>query len=166
MAAPAHAQYRASIQGTVADPTGAFVPGATLTLTNKSTNETVVRTSNSEGIFNFNALPADHFTLVATRDGFKKKVIDDLQLIPEQANALNVVMEIGSDTETVTVNASTAPAMDTETADNGRTISENEIQHMPSFQRSVLSLVQLTPGVQSDGAQSGGGGGFGRVRRG
>ncbi len=161
MAAPAHAQYRASIQGTVADPTGAFVPGATLTLTNKSTNETVVRTSNDEGIFNFNALPADHFTLVATRDGFKKKVIDDLQLIPEQANALNVVMEIGSDTETVIVNASTAPAMDTETADNGRTISENEIQHMPSFQRSVLSLVQLTPGVQSDGAQSGGGGGFG-----
>jgi hypothetical protein len=161
MAAPAHAQYRASIQGTVADPTGAFVPRATLTLTNKSTNETVVRTSNDEGIFNFNALPADHFTLVATRDGFKKKVIDDLQLIPEQANALNIVMEIGSDTETVTVNASTAPAMDTETADNGRTISENEIQHMPSFQRSVLSLVQLTPGVQSDGAQSGGGGGFG-----
>ncbi|MGA9671110.1 MAG: carboxypeptidase-like regulatory domain-containing protein, partial [Terracidiphilus sp.] len=68
---PAQAQYRTSIQGTVADPTGALVPGATLTLTNKSTNETVVRTSNNEGIFNFNALPADHFSLVVTRDGFK-----------------------------------------------------------------------------------------------
>jgi hypothetical protein len=160
LAVPVHAQYRASIQGTVADPTGAFVPGATLTLTNKSTNETVVRTTNDEGIFNFNALPADHFTLVATRDGFKKKVIDDLQLIPEQENALNVVMEIGSDTETVTVNASTAPAMDTETANNGRTISENEIQHMPAFERDVTQLIQLAPGVLADGAQSGGGGGF------
>ena len=159
-AAPSQAQYRTSIQGTVADPTGAMVPGATLTLTNKSTSETVVRTSNDAGIFNFNALPADHFTLVVTRDGFKKKVLDDLQLIPEQPNALNVVLEIGSDTETVTVNASLAPTMDTETANNGRTISENEIQHMPAFQRDVTQLIQLTPGVQSDGAQQGGGGGF------
>ena len=157
---PAHAQYRTSIQGTVADPTGALVPGATLTLTNKSTNESVVRTSNSEGIFNFNALPADRFTMVVTRDGFKKKALDDLQLIPEQPNALNLVLEIGSDTETVTVNASLAPTIDTETADNGRTISENEIQHMPTFQRDATGLIQLAPGVLSDGAQSAGGGGF------
>ncbi|MGA9672322.1 MAG: TonB-dependent receptor, partial [Terracidiphilus sp.] len=81
-------------------------------------------------------------------------------LIPEQANALNVVLEIGSDTETVTVNGSLAPAMDTETANNGRTITENEIQHMPTFQRDVTGLIQLAPGVLSDGAQSGGGGGF------
>jgi hypothetical protein len=122
-ALPVQAQYRASIQGTVADPTGALIPGATLTLTNKSTNEKVVRTSNDDGIFNFNALPADHFTLVVTRDGFKKIVVDDLQLIPEQANALSVVLEIGADTETVTVNGSLAPSIDTETANNGRTIS-------------------------------------------
>ena len=160
LAAPAIAQYRTSIQGTVADPTGALVPGAKLTLTNKSTNETVVRTSNSAGIFNFNALPADHFTLIVTRDGFKKKVLDDLQLIPEQPNALNVVLEIGADTETVTVNASQTPAMDTETADNGRTISENEIQHMPSFQRNIISLTEMAPGVLSDGAQEAGGGAY------
>ena len=160
LSAPAHAQYRTSIQGTVADPTGALIPGATLTLTNKSTNETVVRTSNGQGIFNFNALPADRFTLVVTRDGFKKKVLDDLQLIPEQANALNVVLDIGADTETVTVNASTEPALDTETANNGRTISDNEVQHMPNFQRNVISLIQLVPGVLSDGSQAAGGGGF------
>jgi hypothetical protein len=160
LAIPAHAQYRTSIQGTVADPQGAVIPGATLTLTNKSTNETVVRTSNGEGIFNFNALPADHFTLVVERQGFQKKVLDDLQLIPEQPNSLTVQLEIGAATQTVTVNASTVPAMDTETADNGRAISENEIQHMPTFQRDVTSLIQLAPGVQADGAQQGGGGGF------
>ena len=160
VASPARAQYRTSIQGTVADPTGALVPGAKLTLTNKSTNETVVRTSNDAGIFNFNALPADHFTLVVTRDGFKKKVLDDLQLIPEQPNALNVVLEIGADSETVTVNASAEPVLDTETADNGTTISENQIQHMPAFQRDVTGLIQLAPGVIADGAQSSGGGGF------
>jgi hypothetical protein len=160
LAVPAHAQYRTSIQGTVADPQGAVIPGATLTLTNKSTNETVVRTSNGEGIFNFNALPADHFTLVVERQGFQKKVLDDLQLIPEQPNSLTVQLEIGAATQTVTVNASTVPAMDTETADNGRAISENEIQHMPAFQRDVTSLIQLAPGVTADGSQQGGGGGF------
>jgi hypothetical protein len=160
MALPAHAQYRTSIQGTVADPQGAVVPGATLTLKNKSTNETVVRTSNEVGIFNFNALPADHFTLVVERQGFKKKVLDDLQLIPEQPNALNIQLDLGAAAETVTVNASLEPALDTETADNGRTISENEIQHMPTFQRNVISLIELAPGVLSDGAQQGGGGGY------
>ena len=159
-AVPSQAQYRTSIQGTVTDPTGAVIPGATLTLKNPSTNETVVRTSNGEGIFNFNALPPDHFTLVVTREGFQKKVLNDLQLIPEQPNALNVQLELGAETQTVTVNASLAPAMDTETANNGRTISENEIQHMPAFQRDVTQLIQLAPGVQADGAQSGGGGGY------
>ena len=161
LAMPALAQFRTSIQGTVTDSTGAVIPGATLTLKNLATNETVVRTSNEDGVFNFNALPADHFNLVVERQGFKKKVLSDLQLIPEQANSLNVQLEVGAETQTVTVNASTAPAMDTETADNGRTITDNEVQHMPSFQRNVLSLIQLTPGVQSDGAQNGGGGGFG-----
>ncbi len=161
MAVPAHAQFRTSIQGTVTDSTGAVIPGATLTLTNVATNETVTRTSNEEGIFNFNALPADHFTLVVEMQGFQKKVLNDLQLIPEQANALNIQLELGAVTQTVSVNASLTPAMDTETANNGRTVSDNEIQHMPSFQRNVLSLIQLTPGVQSDGAQSGAGGGFG-----
>jgi hypothetical protein len=160
-AVPAQAQFRTSIQGVVTDPQGAVIPGATLTLKNIATNETVVRTSNDSGIFNFNALPADHFTLVVEKQGFKKKVLDDLQLIPEQPNALDVQLELGAATETVSVNASLAPAIDTETANNGRTVSENEVQHMPSFQRNVISLIQLTPGVQSDGAQNGGGGGFG-----
>ena len=160
MALPAHAQYRTSIQGEVTDPQGAVIPGATLTLKDQGTNETVVRKSNEVGIFNFNALPADHFSLTVERDGFKTKVLDDLQLIPEQPNALNIQLELGVASETVTVNASTEPALDTETADNGRTISEDEIQHLPTFQRDATGLIQLAPGVQSDGAQGAGGGGF------
>ena len=156
----AQAQYRASIQGTVTDSTGALIPGATLTLTDLGTNETQVRTSNEAGIFNFNALPPDTFSLVVTRDGFQKKVIDQLKLIPDQPNAVNVQMQIGSTAETVTVDADSTPALDTETANNGRTISENEVQHMPTYQRDVTGLIQLAPGVLADGAQSGGGGGF------
>ncbi|MGA7156787.1 MAG: TonB-dependent receptor [Acidobacteriaceae bacterium] len=154
----AHAQFRTSVQGVVTDPTGAVIPGATLTLKNNSTNETVVRTSNDAGVFNFNALPADVFTLTVDRAGFQEKVLDHLQFIPEQANALNVQLGLAGTTQQVTVNASTEPALDQETANIGGTITSNDINHMPSWNRDVFTLTQLAPGAISDGSQSAGGG--------
>jgi hypothetical protein len=160
LSAPAFAQYRTSIQGVVTDPTQAVIPGATLTLKNLSTNETVTRTSDATGVFNFNALPADHFSLTVEMTGFQKKVLANLQLIPEQPNAVNVQLEPGAAATTITVDASLTPAIDTQTANDGRTITDNEVQHMPVYERDATSLIRLAPGVLSDGAQTGGGGGF------
>ena len=161
MAVSANAQFRASIQGTVTDPDGAVIPGATLSLKDNGTNHVITATSDSGGVFNFNALPADQFTLTASAKGFNQKVIENLQVIPEQANSVNVQLSLGEATTTVTVSGETAPAVDTETANIGGTISANDIQHMPSFNRDVLTLTQLTPGVISDGAQGSGGGVYG-----
>jgi Carboxypeptidase regulatory-like domain len=154
----AHAQFRTSVQGVVTDTTGAVIPGATLTLKNNSTNETVVRTSDATGVFNFNALPSDTFTLTVDHTGFQEKVLNDLTFIPEQANSLTVALSIGGTSQEVTVNASTVSAMDTETANIGGTVTDNQIQHMPSWNRDPFTLTQLIPGVISDGSQSGGGG--------
>lgn len=154
----AHAQFRTSVQGVVTDPTGAVVPGATLTLKNNATNETVVRTSSADGVFNFNALPSDVFTLTVDRAGFQEKVLTDLQFIPEQANSLTVQLGLAGTSQEVTVNASTRPAMDTETANIGGTITANDYAHMPSWNRDPFTLTQLVPGVISDGSQNGGGG--------
>ena len=153
------AQYRTSIQGVVTDPSGAVVAGAKLTLTNPATGATVVRESDANGVYNFNALAAAKFRLDVEKSGFQKKVIDNLELIPEQPNALNVVLEVGSDTQTVTVNAETAPLLQTETASISGVISDNQVQHMPSFGRDVFQMIQLAPGVFGDGAQGSGGGG-------
>jgi Carboxypeptidase regulatory-like domain len=160
LSTPAIAQYRTSIQGVVTDSTGAVIPGATLTLNDLQTNQTITRTSSDTGVYNFNALPADHFSLTAEATGFKKKALNNLQLIPEQANAVNVQLEPGGEATTVTVDASQEAAIDTETANDQRTISENEVQHMPVYQRDATSLIRLAPGVLADGAQQGGGGGF------
>jgi Carboxypeptidase regulatory-like domain len=160
MAPCARAQYRASIQGVVTDPTGAVIPGATLTLTNNATNEKKQTTSNDAGIYNFNALPPDTFTLVAEKDGFQKKVLDHLQLIPEQANAVDVQLTVGGAATSVTINAEAAPSMDRETADQQISINPEQIQHFPEFERDPTQLIQLAPGALSDGAQQGGGGGF------
>ncbi|MGA7295182.1 MAG: carboxypeptidase regulatory-like domain-containing protein [Terriglobales bacterium] len=156
------AQYRTSIQGVVTDPTGAVIPDATLTLTNPATGEKLVRTSNQDGVYNFNALNAAGvvFTLEVEKTGFQKKVIDHLQFIPEQANALNVQLEIGAQTQTVTVDASKEPLLDTETASVNGVVSSNQIQHLPSFGRDVTKLTQLAPGLFADGSQAGGGGSY------
>ncbi len=157
----ANAQFRASIQGTVTDPDNAVIAGAQLSLKDNGTNKTLTATSDASGTYNFNALPADHFTLTVTAAGFQQKIIQDLQLIPEQANSLNIQLELGVASTSITVSGSTASAVDTETANIGGTISSNDIQHTPSFNRDVLTLTQLAPGVISDGSQGSGGGVYG-----
>ena len=154
----AHAQFRASIQGTVTDPQGEVIPGATLTLTDTETNRVLTAISNGSGVYNFNALPPDHFTLTAEAKGFKKQVIQDVRLIPEQANAVNVQMELGAATVSVTVSGNAIPALDTETASINGTVTSDQIQHMPSAGRDVFQLIQLAPGVFGDGSQGAGGG--------
>jgi Carboxypeptidase regulatory-like domain len=152
----ASAQYRTSIQGVVTDTQGGVIPDAKLTLTNMATNEKQVRTSGGDGVYNFNALPASQFTLVVEKDGFQTKTLNNVQLIPEQANALNIQMEVGSVTQTVTVDASETPLINTENANLTRAISDNEVQHMPVYQRDPTSLIRLAPGVLADGAQQAG----------
>jgi hypothetical protein len=156
----AQAQYRTSIQGVVTDPTGAVIPGANLTLTNAATGEKQVRTSDDSGIFNFNALGATRFQLQITKDGFQTKIIDNLQLIPEQGNSVTVQLVIGAASTTVNVDAAAAPLLETENATVSGVVSSNQVQHMPSYGRDVLKLAQLAPGVFGDGSQGASGGGF------
>ncbi len=106
-------------------------------------------------MFNFNALAAagQTFRLEVEQTGFEKKVLDHVQLNPDQANALNVQLVIGATSQTVNVDASSLPALETETASVNGVVSENQIQHMPSFGRDVFKLIQLAPGMFADGAQ-------------
>src|SRR6266404_1649266 len=154
----AHAQYRASLRGTVTDPQGNAVSGATVTLTNTDTGSTLTSTSDDNGIYQFNALPPAPFRLTVEQPGFKKKVLEHVQIIPEQPNSLDLPLEVGDVQQTVTV-LETTQALDTETANVSGTITSAQIQHMPSFGRDVFQLIQLAPGVFGNGAQGGGGNG-------
>ncbi|HTZ58785.1 MAG TPA: hypothetical protein VMB49_11835 [Acidobacteriaceae bacterium] len=69
-------------------------------------------------------------------------------------------MEPGGASTTVTVNGNQIPALDTQTANTAATISANQVQHIPVYERDSTSVIRLVPGVQADGAQQGGGGGF------
>ncbi|WP_263367835.1 TonB-dependent receptor [Edaphobacter bradus] len=155
---PAAAQFRGSLHGIVTDPQGAAVKEATLTLTDTATNRTLVAKSGANGTYDFNALPPSRFKLTAVAPGFREKVFEDLQIIPEQANAINVQLGIESATVSVDVASGAVPALDTETASISGTVTTNQIEHMPSFGRDVTQLAQLAPGVFGDGGQGASGG--------
>ncbi len=159
LAGAAQAQFRASLRGTVKDSQGAAIPGATVTLVDTDTNRTVVSTSDSNGIYNFNALAPAPYRLTVEHEGFSKKVLDHVQIIPEQLNSLDLQLDLGQVQTTVTV-SSTTQTLDTETATVSGTVTSNQIQHMPSFNRDVFQLAQLAPGVFGDAAQNAGGGSY------
>ena len=157
---PAQAQFNASLSGTVSDSTGAIIPGAKVTLVDKETNQTRIAVSTGSGLFAFNALAPDQYRISVERQGFKTKEVAQVVLIPEQPNVLNVQLELGNVQETVTVNGSAAPLLDTGTATESATISSEEIQHLPSFNRDVFQLAQLAPGTFGDASQGSGGGSY------
>src|SRR5258707_1482144 len=152
------AQYRASIQGVVTDAQGSVVSGATVTLQNEETNQTLTATTDDNGVYNFSSLPPSHFTLTVEKAGFKKKVLKGVGVISEQANSIAVQLEVGQVTETVTVNGDAAPLIDTETSNLTGTVNAEEIQKLPSIGRDPFQLLQLAPGAFGDGAQASGGG--------
>src|SRR2546422_1753156 len=158
LATAANAQYRASIQGIVTDPQGEAVVGATVTLQNEETGQKYTTTSGEGGVYNFNGLPPSKFTITVEKQGFKTKTIKSFGVIAEQANAVNLQLEVGQVNETVTVNGDAAPLIDTETPSVSGTVTAKQIQSLPSFGRDVFQLLQLAPGAFGDGAQAAGGG--------
>jgi len=154
----AHAQYRASIRGTVTDPQGALVSGATVTLLNADTNLAMTAKSDQNGIYIFNALPAAHYKITAEAAGFKKKVLENVVIIPDQPNSLDLQLELGEAQQTVDVSGTTE-TIDTETADTSGTIRSKEIDSTPAIGRNVFMLAQLAPGITGDNSQGASGGG-------
>src|SRR5579875_3904390 len=72
------AQFRASLSGTVTDPTGAVIPGASVALRDLATNRTLTARTNRSGVYVFNQLPPDHFALTVSSKGFRTKLLPDV----------------------------------------------------------------------------------------
>jgi len=154
----ASAQYRAGIHGTVLDAQGGAVPDAKVTVTAKETGLAQETTSDSDGVYSVNRLAPGLYSVTVEKAGFKKKVLDNVQIIPEQVNALNITLEVGQVSESVVVSGDQIPAIDTESGTVAGTVTSDQIQQLPSFGRDVFQLIQLAPGVFGDASRDQGGG--------
>ncbi|HVB36467.1 MAG TPA: TonB-dependent receptor [Candidatus Acidoferrales bacterium] len=137
----------ATVVGTVTDHSGAVVPNAQATITNTGTNFTRTVGTNSEGQYRFDLLPVGHYTLDVTAPGFKKFNQTGVLLTLNQTARLNVVLEVGSVAEEVTVTAAT-PTVNTSTGEVGTTVENAQIVNLPLVNRDVYQLLELTPGFQ------------------
>lgn len=135
-----------SIAGTVTDATRAVVPNAAMTATNTSTGVASHTIADSSGHYNFLSLPAGLYTVSAEKTGFDTTTLTGVSLRVYQQLTQNIVLTVGTQKQTVTVQA-TAALVDTTNASLGTTVNQKTILDMPLDLREVGQLALLVPGT-------------------
>src|SRR5215468_7005044 len=133
------------IQGTVLDPSGAVIPGASVEAHNLDTQIRSAATSDENGRFSFLALTPGRYEIIAKKEGFSTIVVQVIDLTVGQARSLNLTMKVSAAGETVTVNATTA--IDTTATESSSTLNNITIDQTPILGRKFEDLLTLTPGV-------------------
>jgi hypothetical protein len=151
---PAFAQTEtATLSGVIQDPHGRVVPDVEVSSTRIETGTVVTTKTNGAGIYFFTGLMPGHYHLMVRKPGFKEIAIKEFQLYVQDKLEQNFALEIGSVSESVTVNASdlhvntTDPSVST-------VVDRKYVENMPLNGRSFQDLILLTPGVVTNTPQS------------
>jgi Carboxypeptidase regulatory-like domain/TonB dependent receptor len=151
IALPLSAQIdRAVLEGTVSDPSGGVIVGATVQVRAVDTGLTSEQPTNSKGYYRFPGLAVGQYTVTVSATGFKVKAIDDVVLRVGQTRTLDAELVVGAINEKVEVKASTAPA-DRSSAEAATVIDTVQIENLPNNGRDWASFTLLAPFAQDDG---------------
>jgi len=148
--AQAQAVY-GQILGTVTDASGAIIPNANITVTDVAKGTVVTATSNEAGQFTVAHLIPDTYTVKVTATGFKGFEQTDLKLSADGAVTVSAILGVGSEDQTVTVNADDVPQLKTDRADVSTSFEEQEIRSLPIPDHNFTNLQLLLPGAQQLG---------------
>ncbi|HEV2326440.1 MAG TPA: carboxypeptidase regulatory-like domain-containing protein [Terracidiphilus sp.] len=148
MSARAQIAGTGSIQGTVADPSGAVIPNAQVTLTNTATQVKHHAASSSGGVFSFPNLPIGTYNLSVAAPGFKTYTRSGIVLEVGSNIGVNVTMTLGAATQQVMVQAN-GIALQTQDTSFKQTINVQEINELPLNGRDMTDLVVLAGGATS-----------------
>ncbi|MDQ1639246.1 MAG: hypothetical protein QOF62_2585 [Pyrinomonadaceae bacterium] len=154
----ANAQFKAGIQGTITDTAGGLVPEAKITLLNTETGKTQETTASNEGFYRLSGLAPAKYRLSVEKAGYKQKVFDNVAVNAEAVQGIDVVLEPGEVSATVTVTQETGQTLETENASLDKALTTQEVRSLPQFGRDPYELARLTPGVFGDAARGGTGG--------
>jgi hypothetical protein len=139
-------QITGSIRGTVVDPSGALVQGASVIATQTETGLTRSTTADHSGAYVLLELPIGHYQLQAEAKGFEKYVQQGITLNVNETATVLVHLVVGTETEQVQVTADAQLIQDTVTS-LGKVVSEREILDLPLDGRNFTQLGTLQPGV-------------------
>jgi hypothetical protein len=141
----------ATLRGTVADPSGAVVPGVTIEARNLATGAVLQAVTGDEGSYHL-TLPAGRYELRFTRDGFQPLEKTGVELTAEQSGAVNVQLQLASRNEELSVTVELA-TVETATAQTGQTISAQQMTAVPTNGRSFTDLLAMQAGVVPQSSQ-------------
>lgn len=140
-----------TIRGTVADPQGNVVSGATVTLTNIGTGVSRNTTTTDGGAYVFDAVAIGDYRIEVEAQGFKKAAVTDVHALVSKATTVDVQLEIGNVAETVTVSSGAADQLvNREDATLGNNFVNKQVLQLPLEARNVPSLLTLQPASTRD----------------
>ena len=132
-----------NITGSVTDPSGSAIPGATVAIRNINTNQTRETRTGDAGLYTVTTLPVGDYRLTATAPGFKRVEVTDIKLDVNATLRVDVAMTVGQVTETVEV-AAQAPLLNTENASTGQVIEAKRVTELPLNGRDFQQLQLLS----------------------
>src|SRR5579862_743947 len=135
-----------ALTGTVTDPSGAIISGATVTLTSAATGQTRTTTTDANGSYKFSLLQPGTYSVKFSAAGFKTAESSGVIVNVTETPVLNRSLEVGSQSEQITVQA-TQEAIQTQNATNGGLVSGSEITALPLVSRNYTQIISLSPGV-------------------
>jgi outer membrane receptor protein involved in Fe transport len=134
------------VRGTVTDPQGAAVAGATVTVKNPATNFTKSSTTTDTGLYSISEVPPGTYTVSVESAGFKTASSSNIVVNAGTSTRLDYKMTIGERTETVEVTTG-AVAVETEDSKLATVVGSKQIQNLPLNGRNVYDLIQMAPGA-------------------
>src|SRR5947209_8773160 len=150
------AQVSATLSGTVTDPSGAVVSGATLTIKSDETGTTRSTVTNDAGFYQVSALPVGHYEVRVDKSGFAEEVRTGINLVVGQQANVDLTLRLGTSSQQVTINAD-APLVSVTTSDISGLVGERQVKDLPLNGRSYDELLTLNPGVVNFTSQKTGG---------
>lgn len=143
-----HAQtITATVSGTITDPNGAVIPGATVTITSNDTGLIKTAETNDDGRYTVTFLQPGTYSIKVNKSGFSDSVANNIKLEVAQTASIDLSLQITGGTLNVEVESDSTPLLQTETSNLETTVESKLIEELPSIERNIFSFVNLVPGT-------------------
>ncbi|MGB8064008.1 MAG: carboxypeptidase regulatory-like domain-containing protein [Candidatus Sulfotelmatobacter sp.] len=136
-----------TVLGTVTDSSAAFVPGVAVTLRNSGNGLVYQTQTDQSGQFRFLTVPVGEYGLTAEKAGFSKTAFSSFPVHAAEPARVDLVLKVGSTSEQITVTGGNLPVINTVTANEGNTITGEQVNNLPLTNRVFTQLMDLEPGV-------------------
>lgn len=150
-------EVTATINGTVTDPSGRAIPGATVTATDLDRNVKTTAATNAAGTYSFPRLPVSRYSIRVEAKGFQAAVKPEILLVLNQVAKVDVQLQVGNVSQTVEVTTA-PPILETESTNVQTLIDSRAIVSMPLSTRNYGQLALMAPGAVTTNASSFAGG--------